>query len=338
MRVRCAVSVLALVVASAGCSRDETSSTTPSDATTAPAATTAAPSDSTAPATTTTTPPPDTTSPGTTPPDTTAPSTTTTTPPPDTTSPPTTTTTPPAVRDVRVYFLRGERLAIAHRDVAGPAVLRAALTELLAGPNQAERSTAVGSLTTVIPAGTALLDLNLADGLATVDLSDEFDDGGGSLSMRARVAQVVFTATAFDNVDRVRFWMEGEPIDYLGGEGIEMGEPWTRAMVDREISGSVIVDVPAPGSIVTSPFVVTGEGDVYEGDFPIEIRRDGDVLTVIAPVTAGAWGDWRDFGVTVAVEAPPGPIELVAYDEGGCGDAPECPPVIETVVPLVLAR
>jgi germination protein M len=239
-----------------------------------------------------------------------------------------TTTTEPTTVDVRVYFLREERLVIDHREVDGPAVLRGALTALVAGPS--------GDLFTTIPDGTELLDVNLADGTATVDLSEEFASGGGTLSMTARVAQVVFTATQFDNVERVVFWLEGAPIEYLGGEGLVMSEPWVRADVDRELSGSVIVDTPRPGDTVTSPFVVTGEADVFEGDFPIEIRRGEEVLAVIAPVTGGAWGNWADFSTTVVVDTEPGPIELVAFDEGGCGDDPECPPVIETVVPLTL--
>ena len=87
-----------------------------------------------------------------------------------------------------------------------------------------------------------------------------------------------------------------------------MSEPWTRADVARELTGGVLVDTPHPGATVTSPFTVTG----------------------------GAWGMWADFTTTVTVDAEPGPIELVAYDAGGCGDDPECPPIIETVAPLTL--
>lgn len=234
----------------------------------------------------------------------------------------------PSTVDVRVYFLRGERLAITHADVEGPAVLRAALTALMADEPV--------DLLTAIPARTRLLDVALRDGTATVDLSTEFGSGGGTLSMTARVAQVVFTATQFDNVERVLFWIDGSPIEFLGGEGLQMVEPWTRADVARDFTGGVLIDTPLPGETVRSPFVVSGEADVYEGDFPIEIRRDGEVLAVIAPVSGGAWGDWEDFTATIDIDVEPGPIELVAYDEGGCGTGPECPPVIEQVVPLVL--
>lgn len=253
-----------------------------------------------------------------------------------TTTSPATTTTGAARVDVRTYFVRSDRLVIAHRAVAGPAVLRGALEALLAGPSDAERA---AGTTTVIPAGTTLRDVRLADATATVDLGAAFASGGGSFSMQARVGQVVFTATQFSTVERVVLLLEGRPITALGGEGLVLTDPQTRVSIDRALTGGVLVDAPAPGATVRRTFTVTGEGDVYEAQFPIEVWAGGRLVVTVAPVTAGAWGTWRTFRVTVTVpaEVPDGPIELVAYDEGGCGTAPECPPIVRTVVPLVLA-
>jgi len=266
-------------------------------------------------------------------------STPTTSASPPITTPPTTalhaTSVMPALTDVKVYLLRDERLTIVHRLVPGPAVLRGALTELLAGPTDAERA---DGLVSEVPPGTELLDVDLAEGLATVDLTSNFESGGGSLSMMARIAQVVFTVTQFDNADRALFWMEGQPIEFLGGEGIVLDEPQARLNVDQALSGSVIIDTPAYGATVSSPFTVTGEGDVYEGQFPIEVWADGVQIGGIAPVTAGAWGTWASFDVTVTLDALTGSIELIAYDPGGCGIDPECPPIIKTVVPLTFTQ
>ena len=210
--------VLGLVLTASACDSTETASPSTSAATTVVDATT---SNSVAPATS---------EPTTTTPITTAPTDSTTTPPTvttvatETTAVPTTEARTPV--DVKVYLLREERLVIAHRNVLGPAVLRAALEELLSGPTVDE--TAAG-LFTIVPIGTELRDLNLADGLATVDLSSEFESGGGSLSMVARVGQVVFTATQFENVDRVEFWLDGEPVEAIGGEGVMVDEPLSRA-------------------------------------------------------------------------------------------------------------
>ena len=318
--------VVALLAAASACgSTEDSTSTTPNPATTTPATTVVDPT-TTSP--TSVTPPnsdPATTTPATT----VAPATTA----PPTTAPPTTES--PTTVDVKVYLFRGERLVIAHRQVPGPEVLRGALSQLLAGPTTSE--TADGLLS-IVPAGTELLGLNLVDGIATVDLSAEFESGGGTLSMTARIAQIVFTTTQFDNVDRVLFWLDGAPIEFLGGEGIILDEPQARMDVDRNLTGSVIIDTPAYGATVSSPFTVTGEGDVFEAQFPIEVWADGVQIGGLAPVTAGAWGDWADFEVTITLDAPAGPIELVAYDEGGCGTDPECPEIIKTIVPLTLAN
>lgn len=154
--------------------------------------------------------------------------------------------------------------------------------------------------------------------------------------MRARIAQVVFTVTQFDSADRAIFSMEGLPIESLGGEGIVLDEPQTRLDVDRNLSGSVIIETPAYGATVSGQFTVMGEGDVYEGQFPIEVWANGEQVGGVAPVTAGAWGTWAAFEVTVSIDTLAGPIELIAYDPGGCGTDPECPPIIKTVVPLTL--
>lgn len=312
--------LVGLFVAAAACGSDDTTSTG-TTSTDPPAAngpsTTSLPTD-TATSSEPTAPPPATADPGT----------------ESTTSLSSDTTAVTPLTDVKVYFLRDERLAIAHREVRGPATLRGALTGLLAGPTGEEYD---AGLLSEIPPRTSLLDLNLSGGVATVDLSSAYAEGGGSLSMSARVAQVVFTATQFDNVERVQFWLDGKPIDFLGGEGIVVSDPLERLDVDRSLSGGVIIDTPAPGSTVTSPFTVTGEGDVFEGDFPIVVRRNGVQIAGPFLSFAGAWGDWADFETTITVDEGPGPIEVVAWDEAGCtpGDA-ECSPVTELVVPLQL--
>ena len=37
--------------------------------------------------------------------------------------------------------------------------------------------------------------------------------------------QIVYTATAFSNIDNVQFLIEGEKMDYLGLEGVFIGAP-----------------------------------------------------------------------------------------------------------------
>jgi hypothetical protein len=137
-----------------------------------------------------------------------------------------TTTTPPAATiELTVYFLDDDVTVVpVTRTVPSTqAVARAAMNQLLAGPGPSDTG---GS---AIPAGTELLDITVAGGVATVNLSSDFGTGGGSASMGGRVAQIVYTLTEFDTVDAVMFLMEGEPVEALGGEGIPLAEPQTRA-------------------------------------------------------------------------------------------------------------
>ncbi|MDW3215010.1 MAG: GerMN domain-containing protein [Ilumatobacteraceae bacterium] len=334
MRVARTCLAIALVAASAACSGDDATSSPTSTAPTVVTASTVV-TTSTTPVTTTTDPTTTTTSTADT--SSTQPTTattTTTTPPTTTTSEPAPSTTVAAEVDVKVYFLRDEQLVIAHREVTGPAVLRGALTELLTAPTADE---VADGLHSEIPAGTELLGVDLVDGLATVDLSSSVEGGGGSLSMTARIAQIVFTATQFPNVDEVLFWLDGEPVTFFGGEGIVLDEPVSRNGIQRTFTGGLLFDTPAYGSTVRSPFVVTGEGDVFEGQFAIEVWADGVQIDTVAPVTAGAWGNWADFTTTVRLDDVSGPIQLIVRDGGGCGTDPECPPAVDTVLPLTLA-
>jgi spore germination protein GerM len=87
------------------------------------------------------------------------------------------------------------------------------------------------SLSSAIPAGTELLDLEMRPGGIYVNLSKEFAEGGGSTAMIERIAQVLFTVTSTDPDRPVYFSVEGQPVDEkhpLGGEGIVLKQPITR--------------------------------------------------------------------------------------------------------------
>ncbi len=80
--------------------------------------------------------------------------------------------------------------------------------ELFKGPTAAE-SNSVPAITSTIPDNTLLLGVTLTDGVATVDLSREFESGGGSFSMSGRLAQVVYTLTQFPEIESVAFELDG---------------------------------------------------------------------------------------------------------------------------------
>ncbi len=150
----------------------------------------------------------------------------------ETTSPP---TTVPHATGLTVFFLsnqggnaarQGPFLIPVHRTVpATTGVARAAIEELLGGT---ERNEAAAGIDTAVPETTLLLGVNIADGMATVDLTRDFESGGGTTSMTARLAQLVYTVTQFPTVDAVELLLDGEPVEVFSAEGIVIDGPLTR--------------------------------------------------------------------------------------------------------------
>jgi germination protein M len=239
--------------------------------------------------------------------------TSTTTVPPSSTADSTTTTAPaggPA--EVRVYFARDGLVATAGRTVTAPAVARGALTELLAGPDGFE--TDIG-LTSAIPAGTELLGVDITDGAATVDLSREFESGGGSLSMQLRVAEVVFTMTQFDSVDTVSIELDGQAVDAIGGEGVDATD-LDRGDVEN-VTPFILVESPVPGATVTSPLEVSGIANTFEANVQYTMT-DGDGLIVDEGFTTADAGNgvWGAFSFTTSFEVPRAGLgEVIVFQE-----------------------
>jgi len=135
--------------------------------------------------------------------------------------------TPAPTISFEVWFARGDHLVSEPRSHAATRrVATAALAALLAGPTAAERT---NGDTTAIPSGTRLLGVSVKDGVANVDLTSEYQSGGGSLSMQMRLGQVVYTLTQFPTVTRVRFALDGTPVNVFSSEGIVLDHPVGRA-------------------------------------------------------------------------------------------------------------
>ena len=166
---------------------------------------------------------------------------------------------------VLLYFVRGEDVAVGGFTAIGPTVGRQALEALLIGPTGENAAAGMG---TQIPPDTELLDLDVADGVATVDLSEEFASGGGSLAMQLRVAQVVYTLEQFPTVDQVDFLIDGEAVDGIGGEGLPTS--YTDPTVAfAEVTPAILVTSPVPGQVLSTPITVegtsTGKGSPARG-------------------------------------------------------------------------
>ena len=227
---------------------------------------------------------------------------TTEAPPPASTGAGATEPAPAAQTSFLVYFVRGERLGVASRSVAKTeAVGAAALAALLAGPSDGERAGA--GLGSEIPAGTRVLGLSIAGGVATVDLSHEFESGGGSTSMVLRVAQVVFTLTQFPTVERVRFALDGEPAAAIGGEGVVVDPPAGREAFEGQ-TPAILVESPTPFERVTSPLRIQGSANVFEATLSAQIADQGGSVLAERTVTATSGTGERG---TFDAELPFGP-------------------------------
>ena len=254
---------------------------------------------------------------------------------PTTPSEPAATATTPGTDDeslaLRVYFVRGEDVGVATREVEPTqAVAAAAMRELLAGPDAADRA---GELGTEIPSGTELRSVSIAEGTATVDLSREFESGGGSTSMTLRVAQVVHTLTQFPSVRRVGFRIEGEPVDAIGGEGVVVSPPVDRADFEDQ-SPAILVESVGPGDAVSSPLRVTGTANTFEATLNLRVvDESGEVLyDDFATATSGT-GTRGTFDETIEFDGE-GPATLVAY-ERSAEDGTE---INVVVIPVELRR
>lgn len=193
---------------------------------------------------------------------------------PASTAAPTPTPSSTGTTIVRAYFILGgepgsEGLVPVLREIpTTTAVAKAAMSAVLAGPTTAESSER--TITSAIPAGTRLRSVSIKDGIATVDLSTEFDSGGGSASMRYRLAQVVYTLTQFSTVKSVVFQVEGETVTVFGGEGITLDGPQARADYHDQLP-SIFVDRPAYGAAVGNPGRVAGNANVFEATFRVAL-------------------------------------------------------------------
>lgn len=93
-----------------------------------------------------------------------------------------------------------------------------------------------GEVTTEIPEGTRLNGVEVAAGIATVDLSGDFERAAPPRSQALRIAQVVFTLTEPEtDVSAVLFQIDGVPQQAIGASqlGTTIPRPVTRADYER---------------------------------------------------------------------------------------------------------
>ncbi len=199
------------------------------------------------------------------------------------------TRTPTQTMVIRAYFVLDGDVGVAGlvptlRDVPETiGVARAAMDALLRADILDD-----DRLSTAIPSGTRLLGLTIRNGIATVDLSREFESGGGSASAFGRLGQVVYTLTQFPTVRAVLFQVEGRTVTTFGSEGIVLEGPQARADFD-DLLPSIFVDRPAYGAAAGNPARITGNANVFEASFRVAIL-DGSGRTLVDEHTMATCG------------------------------------------------
>ena len=232
----------------------------------------------------------------------------------------------------KVWFHRGEQLYVVSRAAAvTPRIGSAALTDLLAGPTSAEHDAGVG---TQIPDGTELLGLSIDNGIATVDLTSEYESGGGTASMTMRLAQVVCTLDQFSTVKGVLFQLDGHAVDVLGGEGIVIDHP-LRCRDYRDLLPVILVTSPSDGETVANPVTVTGSANVFEANVTVEILDAAGKVVGNGFTTATCGSGCRGaFTITLSYDvakAQKGEVVVHDDDAAGTGQPPH-----EVHIPVVL--
>ncbi len=99
--------------------------------------------------------------------------------------------------------------------------LEVAINELLKGPNLVEKSMGAYS---EIPKTTKLLGIKTSGNKVVIDLSSDFQYGGGTDSVYSRMMQLI--KTAINNTDKkVYLHLDGKQVNIIGGEGIMISQP-----------------------------------------------------------------------------------------------------------------
>ena len=218
----------------------------------------------------------------------------------------------------QVWFAEGESLFVTYRSQERtPRVGSAALEALLRGPDEFEQGYGLSS---AIPEGTQLLGLRIEDGIAYVDLTSEFESGGGTLSMQMRLAQVVYTLAQFPTVEGVLFSLDGEQVDVIGGEGIVVDQPLRRRDF-RELLPAILVTSPALGQTVGNPVAIRGSANVFEANVSVEIldAAGQEIASTFTTATCGT-GCRGTFAVSLQYEVDEEQDgTLVVHDDDAAG-------------------
>lgn len=134
--------------------------------------------------------------------------------------------------NVVVYFVKDEGTSFTlepgyrRENVSGlEQQLSVAVQRLIDGTNSSEQQRGLSSS---VPKDTKLLGLSVQGNQVIVNLSKEFEAGGGTADMFGRLNQVFYTLTQPKDIEKVSLQIAGKSVTVFSGEGIMIENPWTR--------------------------------------------------------------------------------------------------------------
>ena len=104
-----------------------------------------------------------------------------------------------------------------------------AMKELITGPTKWEKSK---GFTSEIPQGTKILSIRESSNSVMIDLSSNFEAGGGAESTYMKVKQIIKTANANTKIPTY-LYINGKQANVIGGEGIMIKQPLNERSFDE---------------------------------------------------------------------------------------------------------
>ena len=103
------------------------------------------------------------------------------------------------------------------------------INELLSAPSKWEKSK---GFTSEIPQGTKLLSIRESSNSVMIDLSSDFESGGGAESTYMRIKQIIKTANSYTSTPTY-LYINGKQVNVIGGEGVMLKQPLNERSLDE---------------------------------------------------------------------------------------------------------
>lgn len=171
----------------------------------------------------------------------------------------------------------------------------------------------------ILPPGTKILGINIENGLATVDFSEEVLDANlGSSGEALGIQSIVNTLTDLPNIEKVSFQVngrtDGRAQDWWGHVGLYK-QPFTKDY-SKVYKPAIWVTHPSPHQVVGVPLLVKGSALVFEGTVNARLLdSNGKVLAETYTTTSGA-PVRGDFAMSIKFDPPSsgeGVLEVFDY-------------------------